>query len=170
MSLSAEALALCQLSRSELALRFSDAAAVDPEAIVGFRYRGVSLGLPEWVIRLSWKNFSKTFYRHDGGRVRGLNLRIRQDALSQPWHVLQKGGRDYSFGPFEVAKEEGTDHVELHYGRGSQGISPLRRLRDPLRMLDDKGDLLLGASHVDLGFGRRVATPSWFLLERDQAL
>jgi hypothetical protein len=170
MSLSTEALALCEMSRPELAKRFRRGVLVDPQAIVGYRYRGVSLGLPTWVERLSWKKFAKTFYQHESGKVRGFNLRIRQDGLAQPWQVLNKDGSPWSFGPFEVAEERGTGHMELHYGRGSQGLSPLRRLRDPLRMLDGRGDVLLGSSLIDMGFGRRLATPSWFLLERDGAV
>jgi hypothetical protein len=170
MSLSPEALALCDLSRAELASKFDAGGVVDPEAIAGYRYRGVSLGLPGWVERLSWKKFAKTFYRDASGAIRGMNLRIEEDGLDKAWRVQRKRGREWSFGPFEVCQEKGSQHLELDYGRGSQGLSPLRRLRDPLRQLDDKGDLLLGASLVDVGFGKRVATPSYFLLERDEAL
>jgi hypothetical protein len=81
-----------------------------------------------------------------------------------------KKGAEWRFGPYQLAQEAGSDHMEIHYGRGSTGLSPLRRLRDPLRRLDEDCDLLLGASLVDLGFGKRLSTPSWFLLERDEAL
>jgi hypothetical protein len=170
MSLSQSGLALCALHRSDLELLFREGQVVDPETIVGYRYRGVSLGLPEWIERLTWKKFAKTFYRHASGAVRGENLRIEQDELAKPWRVQTKKGQQLRFGPYELAREGSSDHVEIDYSRGSQGLSPLRRLRDPLRRLDEQGDLLLGASLVDLGFGRRLATPSWFLLERDQEL
>ena len=118
---------------------------------------------------LTWKKFAKTFYRHANGKVRGVNLRMVQDGLNNPWRVQTKHGEPWSFGPFELATEKEGRHIEIHYGRGSEGLSPLRRLRDPLRRLDAEGDLLLGMSLVDVGFGRRLATPSWFLLERDEA-
>ena len=170
MTLSSDGTAVCSLSRSALADRFAAGAVVDPKTIEGYRYRGVSLGLPTWIEKLTWKKFAKTFYRHPDGQVRGVNLRMVQDGLHNPWRVQMKKGKPWSFGPFELATEEGSAHLEIHYGRGSEGLSPLRRLRDPLRRLDDKGDLLLGMSLVDVGFGKRLATPSWFLLERDEAL
>ncbi len=170
MTLSPTGLSLCSLSRAELAQRFAEGQVANPDSIVGYRYRGVSLGLPEWALRLSWKKFAKTFYRHSSGKIRGENLRMQQDGLDKAWSVQRKRGRELRFGPYELAQEQDSEHLEIHYGRGSTGLSPLRRLRDPLRRLDDSGDLLLGASLVDVGFGRRLATPSWFLLERDRPL
>ena len=170
MSLSSTGLNLCALSRHEIARRFSEGQVVIPDSLVGYRYRGVSLGLPEWVERLSWKKFAKTFYRHSSGKIRGVNLRMEQDGLDKDWTVKRRRGSEWSFGPYELTQTDGSEHIEIHYGKGSKGLSPLRRLRDPLRRLDDSGDLLLGASLVDLGFGKRLATPSWFLLERDRPL
>jgi hypothetical protein len=170
MSLSIQARALCQLNRVDLAECFAAGEPVLPDAIVGYRYRGVSLGLPTWVERLSWKKFAKTFYRHESGAIRGWNLRMEQDSLDEPWRAQIKNGAEWRFGPYQLAQEGESDHVEIDYSKGSSGLSPMRRLRDPLRRLDDSCDLLLGASLVDLGFGKRLSTPSWFLLERDQAL
>jgi hypothetical protein len=171
MSLSSIAHEYCGLSRRELRQHFEDGEPVDPSSIEGYRYRGVSLGLPEWAIRLSWRKFAKTFYRDpESDLLRGWNVRIEQDDLSQPWRSQMRRGQERRFGYYQVMGVPGSEHIEIDYGLGSRGISPLRRLRDPLRRLDDRGDLLLGLSQVDIGFERRLSTPSWFLLERDSEL
>lgn len=170
MSLSEKALDLCSMSRSELESIFETASPVALEQIEGYRYRGVSLGLPGWVETLSWKKFAKAFERRSDGLVHGWNLRIEQDDLSLPWRPRMKRGQEWRFGPFGMRLVPGSDHVEIDYGLGTKGLSPLRRVRDPLRSLDDEGNLLLGCSQVDLGIGKRLGTPSWFVLERDQPL
>ena len=46
--------------------------------------RGISLGLPAWVERLSWKKFAKAFHRDPRTqRLRGWNVRIEQGALQR---------------------------------------------------------------------------------------
>ena len=170
MSLSEKALELCSKSRTELAGIFEAAAPVDITAIEGYRYRGVSLGLPAWIETLSWKKFAKAFERGNDGRVHGWNIRIEQDALSLPWRPQMRRGKEWRFGPFGMREVPNSPHVEIDYGLGTRGLSPMRRLRDPLRNLDNSGDILLGRSFIDIGITKRLATPSWFLLERDQRL
>lgn len=170
MILSQRAGELCHLSRRELHDTFMIGRPVDLAAITDYCYRGVSLGLPTLLERLSWKKFAKTFARTDEGLVRGHNLRIEQDGLDKPWTLSLRNGKPRPFGPYQVTRVPGTVHVEIDYGLGSHGLSPLRLLRDPLRRLDDASDLLLGVSLIDVGFAKRLATPSYFLLERDQPL
>jgi len=158
------------MSRLQLAQLFAEASPVSPSAIEGYLYRGVSLGLPAWVEALSWKKFAKAFVRDDAGGVHGWNVRIEQDALTLPWRAKQRRGKEWRFGPFGLNSSSPSGDVELDYSLGTRGLSPLRRLRDPLRRLDAESDLLLGRSLVDVGLGRRLATPSWFVLERDQLL
>lgn len=168
MTLSAQAKSICAMSRKELSQVFEDAPPVDVNRIADYRYRGVSLGLPSWIERLSWKKFAKTFVRSEDGSIGGWNLRIEQDDLDSPWRPQMKRGREWRFGYFGVREVPNSQHVEIDYSLGTRGLSPLRRLRDPLRSLDDNGDLLLGRSLVDIGIARRLGTPSWFVLERDQ--
>ena len=57
---------------------------IDPAALDDTEYHGISLGLPGWVDRLTWKKFFKVFHR-DGatGRLRGLTdnyIRVAIDA------------------------------------------------------------------------------------------
>ncbi len=170
MSLSEKSLAYCAFSRDELHDLFRDALPTVLETIEGYRYRGVSLGLPSWVERLSWKKFAKSFVRSQSGQVHGWNVRIHQDDLDLPWRPQLRDGIEWRFGSFGLRFMPGSDHVEIDYGMGTGGLSPMRRLRDPIRSLDANGDVLLGHSLIDVGLGRRIATPSWFLLERDVAL
>lgn len=149
-----------ELSRAELAARFAAGKPVEPDAIAGWIYRGTSLGLPRWIERLSWIKFAKAFSR-EGDQVRGWNIRIEQDGLDRPWRPQLRDGRAVTFGPFVAIRDQrGT---VLDYGLGGGG---LRALRDPLVALDDRGDVLLGRSLLALGT-RTLATPSYFLLERD---
>jgi len=148
------------LSSDELARAFAGGHAFDPFAVAGWIYRGTSLGLPRLVERLSWIKFAKAFHR-EGEVVRGWNIRIEQDALDRPWRPRLKHGRAVTFGPFVVTTRAG---VLLDYGLGG---GAMRVLRDPVIALDDRADVLLGRSLLQLG-SRSIATPSYFLLERDQ--
>lgn len=148
-----------ELSARELANAFAAGRPVELDEVAGWIYRGTSLGLPRWIEKLSWIKFAKAFHR-DGDIVRGWNLRIEQDALDRPWRPQLRRGRAVTFGPFVAVRDErGT---VLDYGLGGGG---LRVLRDPLVALDDRGDVLLGRSLLQLGV--TVPTPSYFLLERD---
>ncbi len=163
MSLTNRAIELCQLSGDQLAKQFLHASPLACEDIADSFYQGVSLGLPRIVEKLSWKKFAKVFETCADGQLQGYNIRIEDDGLDMPWRAKQKQGSDWSFGPFQVVFEP---DLLLDYGFGRLGMSPLRRLRDPLRRLDSSGDLLLGRSYLQITRSRRVPTPSWFLLER----
>jgi hypothetical protein len=158
-------LALAQATRTQLSDALASAQPADPERIAGFRYLGLSLGLPAWVDRLAWSIFEKDFVQ-DGPQVRGWNVRLEQQPWSptvQPTPML-KGGEPFCFGFFGVTHEEtGT---LLDYGKGDNpSLDPTRLVRDPLVTLDPAHNWLLGQSRVQLG-PWRVGTPSYFLLHR----
>ncbi len=162
--------ALLRLPRQALRARFDAGFAIDPRALAGAQYRGTSLGLPGVVDRLLWKTFRKAFHADAAtGKVVGWNVRVAQgDAAFRP---LEARGRPVTFGRFVVGPARGAlagRAVELDYScAGHVGrAGPLGRLRDPLIALEAGSvDLLLGYSEV-AAFGRRVGTPSWFVLER----
>lgn len=140
---------------------------VRADDVAGFAYRGVSLGLPRLVERLTWKTFMKAFVR-DGARVRGFNVRVHQDELDprQPPSVRprEKGGVPVHFGHF-LARET-PEELVLDYGAYASRLDPMQGLRDPVRALHPNDPtVLLGMSWVDV-LGRRIDTPSWFTLER----
>jgi hypothetical protein len=149
---------------------------IDPKRIEGHEYRGVSLGLPAWMEKLSWKIFRKTFHRDPTtGELRGWNVRMRQVeggdllAASTP---LEKHGLPRAFGFYRVVPCEGRAlPVRVPQGLlidyGARGGGSFRTMRDPLVAIDgDACDVLLGWSYMDLGFAR-IGTPSYFLLVRE---
>jgi hypothetical protein len=149
-------------SSSELADVLASGRRFDPTAVEGWIYRGVSLGMPRWIERLTWVKFAKAFHRdRDATGVRGWNIRIEQDGLDQPWRPQLRGGRAVMFGDFIVV--DGADGITLDY----RVDRTLRMLRDPLVALDDRADRLFGRSLLQLG-PVAFATPSYFVLERDR--
>lgn len=157
---------LLAASRADLERAMARGHAFDPAALDGVVYRGISLGLPAWVERLTWKKFAKAFRRDADGRLRGWNHRIVQDGLDRPWRPMLKRGRPVTFGRFEVITDA-RGGVVLDY-RGAE--LALRTLRDPLVALSAGAtELLLGRSLLDVGV-TTLGTPSYFVLERDEAL
>jgi len=156
------------MSRAELSEALEQGHAIDPAVLAGSRYRGVSLGLPGWVDRLAWKTFEKDFVPRSEGAtaLRGWNVRLEQTGLDGPVVPRRRRGEPVRFGHFDVhAREDGT--LDLDYGTLRNGrFDPIRRLRDPLVALE-AGSVtwLLGASDVSVR-GRRVRTPSYFVLQR----
>jgi hypothetical protein len=169
------------LSRGELSRVLAGGFAVDVEALRGASFRGVSLGLPGWLERLTWKEFRKEMFTDEAtGGVKGHNVRVSsrpelvalEDGASPPSPRLASGAPEV-FGPFGVRPlraDEGYPcraGVVLDYGMAHPALHPMARLRDPLVALREGSTaVLLGASYLDLG-GRLVATPSFFTLERE---
>ncbi len=149
---------LRQLPTTELARLLRVLPSFDARLLGGATYRGISLGLPALVERMLWRKFAKHFDRSGAG----FNLRIMQNDLTQPWvPQRQHNGRVRSFGPFRVTAH--ARGIELDYSIANPFM---RRLRDPLVAIDTRADLLVGCSQVALG-RRRLATPSYFVLQRD---
>lgn len=147
---------------------------IDPAALEGWAYRGISLGLPRLVERLSWKTFQKVFHRDGAGRLVGWNVRLEQDGVSAPSRPRRRGGVPVTTWHFEVVSPAGTRTppgfdrgLIIDYGRRRQPIfDTMRFARDPLVALDaGSADKLLGVTW--LAVGAQVETPTWFLLERE---
>ncbi len=152
---------LHQLPTTELARLLRTLPSFDARLLGGSTYRGISLGLPALIERLLWRKFAKHFDRAGAG----FNLRIIQNDLAQPWlpQRTRRGGVR-SFGPFRITTQGGR--VELDY---SIANPLMRQLRDPLVAIDASADLIVGCSQLVVG-QRRLATPSYFVLQRDSAL
>ena len=155
--------AILGLDRAGLAERLASGTAITPEALAGFSYRGISLGMPEWFDRVVWKTFMKSF-RQEGGRVRGYNVRMEQNGIDGAVRPRQKRGKPWIFGHFDVRAPKARE-VPQACGPGvvfDYGLSPTR---DAVVSLDGTPDLLLGVLYVALP-GRSFRTPSYFTLER----
>lgn len=148
---------------------------IAPADLAGFSYRGTALALPRALRGLVGK-FKKAFWA-DGERVRGWNLRMRQNGPDAPWVGATFAGRPVIYGHFVVLPGADGDAADypgaalLDYGRGEPRLSPLAPIRDHLVSLAPIGEgrpaeRVLG--RMVLAFGARVVpTPSYFLLERD---
>ena len=162
--------------RTELHDAMASGYPVSPETLCNHVYHGVSLGLPGWIERLTWKKFMKTFYLDaETGGVRGWNIRAMDNGLDAEWQPKLHKGKPITFGHFDVTH---SDHHVVHpneiildYGRGGRkGNGLLNGLRDPIVALEPESpDVLLGWSYLALG-NARVRTPSYFLLMRGSDL
>ena len=151
---------LLQADRAALAAALACGKRVEPNSLAGCDYRGVSLGLPHWFERLTWKRFAKCFRRR-GNHVVGFNVRMDQGALTSPWTARTKHGRPVIFAPFVV--ESGPAGCLLNYR--ADNAWPLRQLRDPVVCVEGDAELLLGRTLIQAA-GLRVPTPSFFVLWR----
>ena len=166
---------LLAMNRTGLMERLVGGHAIDAGQIADWEYRGISLGLPKFVDRLTWKTFSKNFHRDPAlGVVRGWNVRLEQTGIEGPIEPMTKGGEPIAFGHYRV--EPLDKYVMPHpvqrglmldYGRGgNSNFDPTRFLRDPIvALVEGSVECLLGWSYLDLA-GLRLGTPSFFLLER----
>lgn len=147
---------------------------IEARALDDTAYRGISLGLPRWAERLSWKTFQKTFHRDpDTGVLTGWNVRVEQQGLDAPSTALVRRGAPFTFGHYVVGDLPPKTPRGIRCGllidyTPAGGLAS--RVRDPLVAVNEGSvDLLLGWSYLDLGLVR-VPTPSYFLLEREGPL
>ena len=171
--------ALLHASRRELRARIVEGHPVDPDALAGWAYRGVSLGLPRFVERLSWKTFQKTFWRCPRtGRLLGWNVGLHQDGVDAPSRPLLRDGKPATRWHYEVIEPRGVPFPRgfdrgliIDYGRGENPrFDPTRLMKDPLVALaPGDPDALLGMSYAVVG-GVCLETPSYFTLEREHRI
>lgn len=171
---------LLQLSKRELYGALQTGHAIDPDELDDTEYHGVSLGMPAFVDKLTWKKFIKTFHRDpDTGQLRGWNVRIEQSPLEDPaWEPKLEKGERVTFGHYQVVALAGyrmpvkvPQGLMLDYGLGGNPKGDFTaNVRDPLVAVNAGSvELLLGWSYVALG-PARMKTPSFFSLERGGAL
>ncbi len=168
---------LLEASQAELRALLRSGYAIDPASLDDTEYRGISLGIPGVVEKLTWKTFKKVFHRdRKRGVLRGWNVRMEQRGLDGPWLPKTKKRQPVTFGHFEVVAAsnvpEGCDRgLLIDYARGgNRRLDPVSRLRDPIVALKEgSADRLLGWSYLQVG-RKQVGTPSFFWLERDAPL
>jgi len=171
--------ALLPLKPRQLKERLRSGHPIDPDALDGLAYQGVSLGMPAWIDRLAWKTFQKAFRRDETtGELRGWNVRLKQHGMDAPCEAMMRRGKPFTFGHFRVVDTGGQAMPEgsnggllIDYGLEDKSVFDFARLlRDPIVALNP-GDptQLLGWSYLQLP-RRTVATPSFFLLRRPEAI
>ena len=167
---------MTKLSRSQLHHLMLQGHPIDPRELAGWAYHGVSLGLPRWLERVTWKTFTKAFV-YDAGYVRGWNIKMKQTGEAGPRIPITKNREPKVFGAFDVQakdrhelRNEFPEALVLNYGTPKNSDFGLRTLRDPLVAIKE-GDstLLLGCSWLRVS-GRNFPTPSYFTLERAESV
>lgn len=148
---------------------------IDPDALDGKAYLGVSLGLPSIIDKVAWKTFQKAFKRDEStGELRGWNVRLEQHGVDAPPVAKRKRGKPITFGHFKVVgcrgrnMPRGSDSgLLIDYGiPGKPMLEMTRFLRDPIVAIEaDDPSVLFGWSYLELG-ARTVHTPSFFLLSQ----
>lgn len=151
---------------------------VDPRALEGWAYRGTSLGLPDLIVRLTWRTFQKTFHRDVlTDRLLGWNVRLEQDGINAPSRPKTRGGRPITEWNYEVVAHEGVPMprgfdrgLVVDYSRAPNPPGVVQLVKDPLVALN-KGDAdhLLGVSYL-VAFGVCIETPTYFTLEREHRI
>lgn len=162
---------LLALDRRGLADRFArgrplsaeSLAALLPSTRDGARFRGVSLGLPRLIERLTWKLFAKDVVVVDG-RLQGWNVRVQQPAQTDAMSLLSCPLQARAtFAPFTLSNDD--DGAAVIDYRRSGNLFPLSHTIDPLVAIDDDA-VLLGVSDLHVA-GRVQRTPTWFALFRE---
>lgn len=163
------------MDRRQLAEALRRGHPIDPRALDDTAYRGISLGLPRWMEKLSWKTFQKTFHRDPAtGALRGWNVRVEQRGLDAASTPLLRDGQPRTCWHYRVVDPAGrkvprgcANGLLIDYTPDG-GL--LACVRDPLVAVNQGSvELLLGWSYVDLGLVR-MGTSSYFLLEREGPL
>ena len=170
---------LLNASRSELRNQITHGYSVDPESIEGWAYRGISLGLPKFVEKFTWKTFQKTFWRDPvTGALRGWNVRLEQKGIDAASTPILKNGKPLTVWHYSVidpvgvpAPKDFNKGLIIDYSLGpNPKLDPISLNKDPLVAVEPgNNDLLLGVTYMVLG-GVCIETPTYFLLQRENRI
>jgi hypothetical protein len=165
---------LLGMSRRDLKDTLANGHSIEAEELSNREYHGISLGLPRWAEKLSWKKFKKVFRREQSGSLRGWNAAVVDNGLDEDWIDTKRGNVPITYWHYVVVPAQGhllpgpyDMGLLIHYGWGGNSLlSTMRPIRDPLLAVNEgSNELLLGYSYLDFGFAR-FDTPTFFCLIR----
>ena len=138
--------------------------AIEEGALDDTEYLGISVGMPRFVERLTWKTFTKTFHRDPETReLRGWNVRMQQTGVEGDAIPIERDGAPFTWGHYRVYAE--ARRMMIDYGVAGNPFF-VSRMRDPLvAVAPGDPNVLLGVSYFDLGLFR-ILTPTYFVLVR----
>ncbi|MBT3219797.1 MAG: hypothetical protein HN348_11965 [Proteobacteria bacterium] len=120
---------LLGMSRRDLKGTLAKGHPIEAEELSNREYHGISLGLPRWAEKLSWKKFKKVFRREQFGGLRGWNVAVVDNSRLSPGPAGSVG-RDSSTGNlcFESASvalrpRNGLDEDWIDAKRGNVPIT-----------------------------------------------
>lgn len=159
---------LLTMKRADLRRALARGHAIEDGALDDTEYKGISLALPRFIERLTWKTFTKTFHRDpETHELRGWNVRMEQTGIDGPAVAMMKNGAPFTFGHYRVYASDMMckGALMIDYDVPSNGFL-VRRTRDPLVAVNAADPtLLLGVSYIDCGLFR-LWTPTYFALVR----
>jgi hypothetical protein len=137
---------------------------IDEASLDDTEYLGISVGMPRFVEKLTWKTFTKTFHRDpDTRELRGWNVRMEQTGIEGEAIPVKRGDEPFTWGHYRVYAE--GRGMMIDYGVPGNPFF-VSRMRDPLvAVTPDDPSVLLGVSYFDLGLFR-LLTPTYFVLVR----
>jgi len=148
----------------------------DARQLAGWEFKGYnSLDLTAF---LGFRKFKKGFYSertptHAGERIKGYNVKVPQNGVTEPWEPLISGGHPVRHGFYDAYPVDPGEKDNLYpnallinYDCGRNPIyDPSRFLRDYLVQVDPENpDLYLGKATIAIGPWRPAV--SYFVLER----
>lgn len=150
---------------------------LDPERLVGRQFLGVDLSLPDWVRKLLWHTFRKTFVRDEAtGDVRGWNVRMEQHGVDGARIPMKdRLGRPITFGHYRLRSAQGLSfptgwkgHHFLNYGVAGNTFLDVARIgRTPIVAVNEgSSELLLGWEVMQVA-GAKLPLPLYWAL-RDE--
>ncbi len=154
---------------------------LDTDALADTTYTGIDLSLPDFMHRLLWKSFRKTFHRDPvSGALRGWNVKVEQEGWDTPPRPLRdKKGEPLTFGHYEVRSAAGVTfpkgwsggHYLDYRVAGNRFFDVPARLGFCPLVSVNEGDseLLLGWEVFKAG-GLLVPIPDFWVLKREGPL
>jgi hypothetical protein len=166
--------ALMRMDRAALREVMRTGRPIDRAGVSGQQYLGVALQLPEPLPRLLWRTFRKTFVA-DGDRIRGWNVRMRQNGVDGPAEPLtDRQGAPLTFGHYVLTRDDRFPLTDgwpcrdvLDYSIAGNAWYDLGRFGYcPMVSVNDDGSELLLGWEVFRVAGLTAPLPTWFALRR----
>jgi hypothetical protein len=148
---------------------------IDPSTLDDTQYLGIDLSLPDWVHKLLWTTFRKTFHRDPAtGVLRGWNVKLEQTGIHGPkTPKKRRNGTQLSFGHYQLRSAKGLKFPRgwsgenyLDYGVAGNPVLDVAKLGYcPLVAVNEgSSDLLLGWEVFKLGPLFIPLTDFWLLV------
>ncbi len=163
-----------KLDQAQLREIIFAAAPLHLDALDGQQYQGVDLSLPDFMHKLLWTTFRKTFLRDPvTGIMRGWNVRMEQRGVDGPQAPKLRGGVPWTFAHYEVRPASGLtfpggwrgEHY-LDYSRVGNSFGENLAMAPLVAVNAGSMDLLLGWEVFRLG-PMWIPLPDYWVLRRE---
>ena len=171
---------LLAMSHQQVKAVFAQGHPIPPGALDNTQYRGVDLSLPDFIHKLLWLEFRKTFYRDPAtGVLRGWNVKMEQVGWKNPGvPKRKKNGELQSFGHYQLLPAKGLKFPGAWQGAdylnydvpGNSAFDVYHFGYCPLVAVNEgDADLLLGWEVFKIG-SLFIPLPDYWALQREGSL